>query len=746
MIVAEMDHQQREKLSELVEQLTTSGEPQLSPAKMKVLKQICRASEEYIDHVYHLIMTQLNQNHAEVRLAAFQIASELFVRSHQFRTLLVSNFQEFLELTVETDPSEQPLPPPKEVARKLKKMAIGAVQEWQGKYGEAYKKLALGYHFLKQVKKVDFHDVEARTLAERKREEEKQKRLERIYKEKVTKVDMEMEETSTEIQGCLTEIENCFKLLMPDPVDFAITDFEPSSAETDIGSKPAAATPSQIDSGSSWQEYQTTDHEQPCCSKDLRPHATEQTGREEEESDEQDSDMESVPDEESFIRNTGLISHKYNLTLDVSTDLKVQENEDNSAVVSNTRDLQRLITTKHLPAVQTWLQVYTKAGVNDERLKRAIDFKTALEAVVKKHEDMHINYKRRDRKVMKAAADGDVDDEEDDDFEEVPEKEGYEPHIPDHLRGEYGLDPAPAPKPATVKRGRPVRPAVPHLPPRPKRSVNDEELDPTCAAATLRLQKRRLQPAPSTSMPESSKSAACAAHEPGGSEGGEVQEEEKAQAPVMPFGLDLYYWGQDQPTAGKIIKSSSLHQFWVPHEVEEEVENPELSALMKTRYITFAGKFEPVKHKCRAPLPNGALCERQDRVKCPFHGLIIPRDELGNPTNPEDAARLEREKRNKQKEQPDWRDPQLMREIEAATGVDLGSSKSFGKGKGSKGKGKKKKYPNLTDLNQNSNTARSRLEKKVFSKGSVKRVTEAMNRIDKRKHEKFANQFNYALN
>ncbi|MGH0174169.1 UNVERIFIED_CONTAM: hypothetical protein FKN15_067152 [Acipenser sinensis] len=692
-----MDHQQREKLSELVEQLTTSGEPQLSPAKMKVLKQICRASEEYIDHVYHLIMTQLNQNHAEVRLAAFQIASELFVRSHQFRTLLVSNFQEFLELTVETDPSEQPLPPPKEVARKLKKMAIGAVQEWQGKYGEAYKKLALGYHFLKQVKKVDFHDVEARTLAERKREEEKQKRLERIYKEKTspwvgtrhvfskrgkspvdihtydTRINKKikktqtkfiarnMTETSTEIQGCLTEIENCFKLLMPDPVDFAITDFEPSSAETDIGSKPAAATPSQIDSGSSWQEYQTTDHEQPCCSKDLRPHATEQTGREEEESDEQDSDMESVPDEESFIRNTGLISHKYNLTLDVSTDLKVQENEDNSAVVSNTRDLQRLITTKHLPAVQTWLQVYTKAGVNDERLKRAIDFKTALEAVVKKHEDMHINYKRRDRKVMKAAADGDVDDEEDDDFEEVPEKEGYEPHIPDHLRGEYGLDPAPAPKPATVKRGRPVRPAVPHLPPRPKRSVNDEELDPTCAAATLRLQKRRLQPAPST-------------------------------------------------------RSSSLHQFWVPHEVEEEVENPELSALMKTRYITFAGKFEPVKHKCRAPLPNGALCERQDRVKCPFHGLIIPRDELGNPTNPEDAARLEREKRNKQKEQPDWRDPQLMREIEAATGVDLGSSKSFGKGKGSKGKGKKKKYPNLTDLNQNSNTARSRLEKKVFSK------------------------------
>jgi hypothetical protein len=32
----------------------------------------------------------------------------------------------------------------------------------------------------------------------------------------------------------------------------------------------------------------------------------------------------------------------------------------------------------------------------------------------------------------------DREDEDDEDFVEVPEKEGYEPHIPDHLRAEYG--------------------------------------------------------------------------------------------------------------------------------------------------------------------------------------------------------------------------------------------------------------------------------------------------------------------
>lgn len=59
----------------------------------------------------------------------------------------------------------------------------------------------------------------------------------------------------------------------------------------------------------------------------------------------------------------------------------------------------------------------------------------------------------------------------------------------------------------------------------------------------------------------------------------------------------------------------------------------------------------------------------------------------------------------------DWRDADLMRDIEAATGEDLGSNRL-----GGKKKGKKKKYPNLSDLKQSSNTSRSRLERKVFNK------------------------------
>ncbi|XP_050960369.1 UV-stimulated scaffold protein A isoform X2 [Labeo rohita] len=722
-----MDQTMRDKLSQLVEELTTSGEPQLNQDKMKEVKKICKVSTDYVDHFYHLIMTQLNQEHAEIRLSAFQMASEIFSRSHHFRDLLITNFQEFLELTVETD-TEQPLPPPKEVARKLRTLAIQTVQSWHATYGEAYKKLSLGYHFLKQIKKVDFHDVEARTLAERKRQEEKQKRLERIYREKLEKAKQEMEEMTSEIEETLTEMNNCIKLLATD--DLNLFNEEESVAKTSVEAENIS--------------------DQPCCSKDLN---NEQNGKMTEKKNDEgktdkssdESDTEEVPDEDAFLRSTGLMSYRYQLELSVSTDLKLRETEENEALVNTVRDLHRLITTRHLPLVQSWIQVFTKVGVEEELMRRATELKKSLEYALRKHEFLHIDYKNRERRVMRAPEDGEDDD---DDFVDVPEKEGYEPHIPDHLRAEYGLDETPSTSTSGTK-AKPLKPVVKHPVPlvssslsRLKRKMYDEEQDPTCAAATLRVLKQRLHSTPSTSMSGGSPEVAVSSSDQG------VINKDKAsvKAPVIPYGVDLYYWGEEQPTAGKIIKNTSQHQFWVPHEVEEEVQNEELSAEMKSRYITFAGKFQPVEHKCKTPMPNGSLCERQDRVKCPFHGRIIPRDELGRPINPEDALRLEKEKRKREEEQPDWRDPELMREIEAATGEDLGSSKTYGKGKNGGKRKSKKKYPNLTDLKQNASTTRSRLEKKVFNKSSMRRVTEVMNKMDKRKHEKFSNQFNYALN
>lgn len=127
----------------------------MSPSIRRLVRTsgIPRSSEEQLSHAYHLLMAQLSQEHAEIRLSAFQIVDALFARSHLFRVLVVSNLQEFLELTLGTD-HRRPLPPPREVAQKLRQAVTKAIQGWNEKFGMAYKKLALGYHFLRHSQQV----------------------------------------------------------------------------------------------------------------------------------------------------------------------------------------------------------------------------------------------------------------------------------------------------------------------------------------------------------------------------------------------------------------------------------------------------------------------------------------------------------------------------------------------------------------------------------------------------------------
>ena len=94
----------------------------------------------------------------------------------------------------------------------------------------------------------------------------------------------------------------------------------------------------------------------------------------------------------------------------------------------------------------------------------------------------------------------------------------------------------------------------------------------------------------------------------------------------------------------------------------------------------FSGKFQPVKWSCRAPLPNGKLCPRMDREKCPFHGTIMARDSMGQPSRPEDRLAEEKRAEEEKQQNPDWQDPNLLKELKAATGVDLKMPIKKGKG------------------------------------------------------------------
>lgn len=142
-------------------------------------------------------------------------------------------------------------------------------------------------------------------------------------------------------------------------------------------------------------------------------------------------------------------------------------------------------------------------------------------------------------------------------------------------------------------------------------------------------------------------------------------------------------------------------------------------------------QFESQGRRCRAPLPSGKLCPRQDAVKCPFHGLIIERGPDGGPVNELDRIREEEARANRI---PEWQDPQYLRDLEAQLGIDLTIRKR-----------KKAKIASLSEL-KNEKNSRQRIMEKVFSKSSQLKVASDLDSIESANQKQFGDNWNYAMN
>lgn len=82
----------------------------------------------------------------KIRYSCVQLIEQLFERSKYFRDLLTEDFPLFTQLTVGIQ--DKRLPPPAQVAVKLKNYSIALIKAWFTKYGERYRQLSIGYDFL----------------------------------------------------------------------------------------------------------------------------------------------------------------------------------------------------------------------------------------------------------------------------------------------------------------------------------------------------------------------------------------------------------------------------------------------------------------------------------------------------------------------------------------------------------------------------------------------------------------------
>ena len=129
--------------SALVETLVTQGNSILDEKQLKELKKIAKSSTESTQEIYTKVVQLLSKNHSQIRFSCVQLIHTLFLRSHHFRTLLLTDFQLFLSLTLGVYRGSIPLP--RDWGEKLVAETKVCLREWNERFGEEYTQV---FHFL----------------------------------------------------------------------------------------------------------------------------------------------------------------------------------------------------------------------------------------------------------------------------------------------------------------------------------------------------------------------------------------------------------------------------------------------------------------------------------------------------------------------------------------------------------------------------------------------------------------------
>ncbi|RCI04114.1 hypothetical protein CU098_005004, partial [Rhizopus stolonifer] len=298
---------------------------------------------------------------------------------------------------------------------------------------------------------------------------------------------------------------------------------------------------------------------------------------------------------ESDYKQVG--SNRYKITIDLSEASMmddVKETEDNSIIFDQLREAFTVMETKHSKEINNWISALIKIDVankaeKEAHVKKLIDLKSRIAELSRKARLLGIQVTRRE---MGSTGLEEVDDEfEDEEFEEVD--------INEEAKSKK--------KQSSVK--------IPSL-----QRIFPLSDDP------------RMVEDPTYTTPQQAVDTKTTIKDKGKQKADIAREELLKVAPFVEWGDDLYYWDKDhvQFNTSGIERS---HRFMGVGEGSNEIPGHVLDELRK-RPVYYKPQTVNEIPACRHPLHSGGLCPRRDLVTCPFHGKIIPRDEIGRPCDP----------------------------------------------------------------------------------------------------------------
>ena len=759
-----MDHHERTKLREIIETLTTSGESNLDQNLMRDLKSICRKSNTNVKECFDIVFAQLKYDHAQARLSSFLIIKDLSRRSKYFKSLLCGKaFQEFLELSIGHN-LENPLPPPEAVAKNLREKSILFVKSLYEQFGSTSRYLSLGYEFLKYNVKIDFENLEQRNAAHEEEKMRRERTVSALNEKKYQKIVSSLHGFVQEVEGTLQQIVNCYKLLFPSHTIFleeelGIENHEERDAQArkDL----AQMNPEEFVSahGLASRHYKLTIN--------LSSLTMMRVIRDENNA----AVLDSLGDSVALIGNRFVKTVTKWLTVLVKVKFEdADKMKEHERILKTIIDLKQKLkqaieqysdidiltydeaTSKGLVAAECQREMdsggsYVSSTSDDsdlEEVEGTVDPErmekgkgvmfprrewTLKKGTLFEDEKLPVGRKEFHAGTQSRSACTSASKWKENSF--IGRRyEGDDPSVSVVFDSDY-----------VVKGSIDVRES--------KGDWESSQMvyeDDTGEKKTMYLpyiptqtEEKKKKTSEVVNAPENRSSPGLKAAKIDVK--GKSKEDLLKDAPFVKYGPDLEYWDKEKIPLNTNAGFEELRRFWVMNdgdEGEQYLPDNEASKLRKRR-MKFSEEIPEVKWSCRAPLPSGKLCARRDKLKCPFHGKIIPRNKVGEPNGEdkhEQIAREQAERLAKIKEEvPLWK---LMQDtVEKETGVEM-SVKRTASGR----KRPKSKRNGLEDIDTVPENSRTRLKRKVLNPGALKKAAVTLDKIDeKRTRDKFSNTF-----
>ncbi|KAI8335183.1 hypothetical protein BC941DRAFT_431491 [Chlamydoabsidia padenii] len=395
------------------------------------------------------------------------------------------------------------------------------------------------------------------------------------------------------------------------------------------------------------------------------------------------------------IVSHGLGSNRYSITIDMSEPVvdQVHESEENQVVYEQLREAYKVLETKQIKKVNDWINALVKMEYIDTvekktYIKQLIQAKNDISEAIRKVKLLGIELPSDHSNNNNTDDYGDDDDDYLDElFEDVelPQPGTSEPPS-EHTMTSTKLPPAQRLFPLAYEPGMTE--------------------DVTYSGGQVQLLTE-------TSIDQQTSSDNKGK---GKEKDGINREDLLKRAPVVEWGDDLYYWDKKNVqfnTSG--IEFS--HRFMGTGEGIKEMPDHLLDDLRK-RSIYYKPTLPEKIKACRYPLHNGGLCPRRDLVTCPFHGKIIPRDELGRPSSNHQPSSSDNNpsssssSHNRSSSSSNHSSIPLWEEIEGQVMQQAGQDRII---PGQKRRKKETKTTALIDVRKEPDTTYTRLQRKIDS-------------------------------